>query len=127
MQINKIMVVGAGQMGGGIAQVAAQAGLTVVLNDINDELVMKGLGIISANLGRNVSKGRMTVEEKDVVLARISSSTSLEDAADVDLVIEAAVENMEIKGRIFQTLDSVEESITKATLSMLTCKRRYKV
>lgn len=107
MPINKIMVVGAGQMGGGIAQVAAQAGLQVVLNDLSQELVLKGLGVISANLGRNVAKGRMTLEEKEAVLGKIRTSTSLEDAADVDLVIEAAVENMEIKGRIFKTLDSV--------------------
>lgn len=107
MEINKIFVVGAGQMGGGIAQVAAQAGLQVVLHDISQEMVAKGLGVISANLKRNVDKGRMTAEDKVAVLGRIKTTTSLEDAADVDLVIEAAVENMEIKGRIFKTLDSV--------------------
>ncbi|MDA8211838.1 MAG: 3-hydroxybutyryl-CoA dehydrogenase [Clostridia bacterium] len=121
MQINKIMVVGAGQMGGGIAQVAAQAGLKVVLNDLTEELVLKGLGVISLNLGRNVAKGRMTAEEKDAVLARIITSTSLEDAADVDLVIEAAIENMEIKGRIFKALDSVapEHAILASNTSSL--------
>ena len=107
MEIKKIFVVGAGQMGGGIAQVAAQAGFDVVLNDLKPEFVEKGLAVIIGNLDRNVSKGRMTAEEKDAVLARIKTSVSLEDAADVDLVIEAAVENMEIKKQIFKALDQI--------------------
>jgi len=107
MEIKKVLVVGAGQMGGGIAQVAAQAGLDVILNDIKQEFVDRGLGIISGNLERNVSKGKMTAEQKAAILGRIKSSVSLEDAKDVDLVIEAAIENMQIKAQIFQTLDSI--------------------
>jgi len=107
MEIKKVLVVGAGQMGGGIAQVAAQAGLDVILNDIKQEFVDRGLGVIKGNLERNFSKGKMTAEQKDAILGRIKSSVSLEDAKDVDLVIEAAVENMQIKAQIFQTLDKI--------------------
>ncbi|MDA8236135.1 MAG: 3-hydroxybutyryl-CoA dehydrogenase [Clostridia bacterium] len=107
MDIKKIMVVGAGQMGGGIAQVAAQAGITVVLNDIKPEFVEKGLGLITKNLDRNIAKGKLTEEDKKAALSRIIKSTSLEDAKDVDVVIEAAIENMAIKAEIFKTLDKV--------------------
>lgn len=110
MEIKKLMVIGAGQMGGGIAHVAAQAGLDVVLNDIKLEIVQKGIGIIAGNFERNVAKGRMSTEDKDAALSRIKTSTSLEDAAEVDLVIEAAVENMQIKTRIFQILDRIAPS-----------------
>lgn len=107
MEVNKIMVIGAGQMGAGIAQVAAQAGLTVVLNDIKAEFVERGLGVITKNFDRSVAKGKMTEEDKNAALNRIIKSTSLEDAADVDVVIEAAIENMAIKTEIFKTLDHV--------------------
>lgn len=107
MDIKKIMVVGAGQMGGGIAQVAAQSGYLVVLNDIKDEFVQKGLGVIQKNLARGVEKGKLQPEEKEAVLARIQPSVSLRDAKDVDLVIEAAVENMAVKAKIFEELDRV--------------------
>lgn len=107
MEIRTIMVIGAGQMGGGIAQVAAQAGYKVLLNDIKDEFVQKGLGLISKNLSRNVEKGRLTAEAKDEILARITPSVSLQDAKEVDLVIEAAVENMKIKSQIFTELDNL--------------------
>ncbi|KKM12859.1 3-hydroxybutyryl-CoA dehydrogenase [Clostridiales bacterium PH28_bin88] len=107
MDIKKIMVVGAGQMGGGIAQVAAQTGYLVVLNDIKDEFVQKGLGVIQKNLARGVEKGKLQPEEKEAVLARIQPSVSLRDAKDVDLVIEAAVENMAVKAKIFEELDRV--------------------
>ncbi|NLL18563.1 MAG: 3-hydroxybutyryl-CoA dehydrogenase [Clostridia bacterium] len=107
MEIKKVMVVGAGQMGSGIAQVAAAAGLHVILNDIKDEFVQRGLGVIEKNLSRSVAKGRMEEGEKEEILSRIKPSVSLEDAADVDLVIEAAVENMEIKAKIFQELDRI--------------------
>lgn len=107
MDIKKIMVVGAGQMGSGIAQVAAAAGFAVVLNDIKDEFVQRGLGIINKNLSRDVQKGRLDESQKAEILARLTPSTSLSDAADCDLVIEAAIENMEIKGKIFKDLDQI--------------------
>jgi len=105
MNVSKVMVVGAGQMGSGIAQVCAQAGYQVLLNDLKQELIERGLGVINKNLSRNVEKGRMTAEEKQDVLGRLIPSTDLSDAKDVDLVIEAAVENMEIKSKIFAQLD----------------------
>ncbi len=107
MEFNKIMVIGAGQMGGGIAQVAAQAGINVVLNDIKEEFVQRGLGVITKNLERNVAKGRLSEEEKSAILGRIQPSTSLSDGSEVDLVIEAAVENMSIKAQIFKQLDEI--------------------
>lgn len=107
MEIKKVMVIGAGQMGGGIAQVCAQAGFDVKLNDIKEEFYEKGLAVISKNLSRNVEKGRMTEDEKTAVLGRITKSLDLLDAHDVDIVIEAAVENMDIKKSIFAKLDGI--------------------
>jgi len=115
------MVIGAGQMGGGIAQVAAQAGYSVILNDIKDEFVNRGLGIIDKNLSRSVEKGKLKQEEKDLILGRITKSTSLQDAAATDLVIEAAVEDMAIKGKIFSQLDVIcpEHTILATNTSSL--------
>ncbi|SCY43346.1 3-hydroxybutyryl-CoA dehydrogenase [Desulfoluna spongiiphila] len=107
MEIKKIMVIGAGQMGGGIAQVAAQAGFDTVQYDMQMELVDKGMAVMDKNLSRSVAKGKMTEEEKNAVLGRITCSTSLEDAADCDLIIEAIVENMEIKAAVFRELDRI--------------------
>lgn len=107
MEVKKIMVIGAGQMGSGIAQVAAQAGYATTLNDLNDSLVNKGMGVIEKNLSRDVAKGRLDEPQKETILKQIIPSTSLQDAADADLVVEAAVENMEIKSKIFRELDSI--------------------
>jgi len=105
MAINRIMVIGAGQMGGGIAQVAAQSGLQVVLNDLKPEFIDRGLAVIAKNLSRSVEKERITAAEKEAILGRIVPSTDLADAAAVDFVVEAASENMEIKSGIFRALD----------------------
>ena len=107
MAISKIMVIGAGQMGGGIAQVAAQAGLQVVLNDIDAAFIDKRVAFIDKTLSRNVEKGRITEGDKQAALARLLPSTDLQDAADVDFVVEAASENMAIKEQIFRKLDAV--------------------
>jgi len=107
MTIQKVLVIGAGQMGAGIAQVCAQAGFDVKLNDMKEEFFQRGLTTITKNLSRNVEKGRMTEEQKTQVLSRITKSLDLNDASDVDLVIEAAVENMEIKQSIFKQLDEI--------------------
>jgi 3-hydroxybutyryl-CoA dehydrogenase len=107
MSIQKIMVIGAGQMGSGIAQVCAQAGFDVKLNDMKEEFFARGLGTITKNLSRNVAKGRMTESEKEAILARLTKSLDINDANDVDLVIEAAVENMGIKQSIFKQLDTI--------------------
>ena len=103
MDIRKVLVVGAGQMGGGIAQVIATAGIEVILNDIKPEFLERGIGVIAKNLSRDVEKGRKTEEEKAAILA----PTNLGDAHDCQLAIEAATENMEIKKNIFRSIDEV--------------------
>ncbi|MBD7966296.1 3-hydroxybutyryl-CoA dehydrogenase [Fictibacillus norfolkensis] len=105
MSIQNIMVIGAGQMGSGIAQVCAQAGYSVVLHDMQEEFVQKGIGIISKNLNRSVEKGRLDESEKEAILSRITASVSLENASNADLVIEAVVENMDVKTQLFKMLD----------------------
>lgn len=107
MAIKKIMVIGAGQMGSGIAQVCAQAGFHVVLNDMNEAALEKGLGNIEKQLTRAVEKERINDEDKEATLARLTSSSSLEAASDCDLVIEAVIENMDVKASVFQQLDEI--------------------
>jgi 3-hydroxybutyryl-CoA dehydrogenase len=107
VEIKKVMVIGAGQMGGGIAQVSAQTGWETVQYDITMELVNKGIAVMDKNLSRNVSKGKMSEDEKAAILGRIKPSVSLEDAADCDLIIEAIVENFAIKEKVFKELDAI--------------------
>ena len=112
MTIQHVFVIGAGQMGSGIAQVCAQAGFKVVLNDINEQAILRGISVITKNLARDVEKGRKSEDEKAVILQRINTSLSLDDAKLADIVIEAAVENMEIKQSIFKQLDTITPAKT---------------
>jgi len=107
MEIKKVGVVGCGIMGGGIAQVCAQAGYQVVVSEINDELLNKGMAAVNSILTRSVDKGRMTQEDKDAVLARLKGTTNMQDFADCDLVIEAVPENMDLKKKMFVDLDKI--------------------
>lgn len=108
MEIQKICVLGAGIMGAGIAQCAAQAGFEVTLRDMEDRFVENGLTTIKANLGRAVSKGKMDEDEANAVMDRITGTTDLTLAArEADLVIEAIIEVMEIKKQTFQELDAI--------------------
>ncbi|MGD0073278.1 MAG: 3-hydroxybutyryl-CoA dehydrogenase [Candidatus Binataceae bacterium] len=107
MSIKTIGVVGAGQMGGGIAQVAAQAGIDVIMSDVNEDLCKKGVDTIVRNLDRLVQRGRMKHEERDHITRRIRSTTRLEDLAATDFVIEAIAENEEAKIELFKKLDKV--------------------
>lgn len=108
MNIRQFTVIGAGQMGSGIAQTAAQSGLEVCLHDLKEEFVQRGLKGIEKNLSRNVEKGRMSETEKAEVLGRIRVTSNLEEAAtDADIVVEAAIENMEVKTDLFRQLDSM--------------------
>ena len=108
MEFSKVMVIGAGQMGGGIAQVMAQNGITVVLRDIKQSFVDKGIKNIDENLSRSVAKGKLTDEEKNAVMGRISGVVDLDETnCEVDLAIEAATENIAIKRDIFKTLDEL--------------------
>ncbi len=105
MSLEKIGVVGAGQMGAGIAHVAALAGKSVVLLDVSNDAVQKGLKTIEKNLGRQVEKGKVTAEARDAALGRISPATDLGRFADADLVVEAVVENEGVKKDLFGKLD----------------------
>ena len=105
--MEKIAVIGAGQMGNGITQVAACAGYDVIMIDIKEEFTAKGLATIEKSLSKLVSKERMTQQESDNALANISTSTSREDCRDVDLVIEAVPEVLDLKLTIFKELDSI--------------------
>ena len=100
-------MVGCGQMGGGIAQVCAQSGYPVLVSEINDELLEKGLASIEASLTRNVQKEKITQQDKDATVARIKGTTDIRDFGECDLVIEAAIENMDLKKKIFSELDKV--------------------
>ncbi len=102
MSVNKLLVAGAGQMGAGIAQVAAVAGLDVVMIDVADEFIVKGMAGIEKGLGRLVDKGRMEADARDAALARIATSTDLAAGADADLFVEAAPESVEIKKGLFE-------------------------
>jgi 3-hydroxybutyryl-CoA dehydrogenase len=106
MEIKTFGVVGAGQMGNGIAQVAAMSGLDVIMNDIKEEFVQRGLDTISKNLDRSVAKAKMTAEDKAGVLGRIRTSVDLQDMAGADFVVEAAVEQENLKFEIFKNLDA---------------------
>ncbi len=110
MEVKTFGVIGAGQMGNGIAQVAAMSGLNVIMNDIKEEFVERGLATITKILSRNVDKGKMTDEEKAAVLGRIKTSVSLKDMSSADFVVEAAVENEALKFQIFKDLDEICES-----------------
>jgi 3-hydroxybutyryl-CoA dehydrogenase len=103
----RVAVVGAGLMGSGIAQVAAQAGYDVVLRDVTSEALERGLAAVSASYARFVDKGRMTREDSDAALARITPVTDLEAVATADLVVEAVFEKLEVKAEVFRALDSI--------------------
>ena len=107
MTIKKVMVIGAGQMGSGIAQVCAQSGFDVLLNDMNKEALDKGMNRIEKLLAKSVEKERMTESDKEATMSRLKPSSTLEDAKDCDLVIEAVVENMDVKTSVFQQLDEI--------------------
>jgi len=110
MEVKVFGVVGAGQMGNGIAHVAAASGLEVIMNDVKQEFVDKGLKTIEKNLDRAVSKGKMTAEEKSGILRRIKPSVDLRDFEGADFVIEAIIESLDLKKQVFQRLDEVVQS-----------------
>jgi 3-hydroxybutyryl-CoA dehydrogenase len=105
--MNKVAVIGAGTMGNGIAHTAAMTGFQVTLVEVSKDFLDRGMMTISKNLQRGVDKGKMTVAEKDDILARISPSLQVEDVADADIVIEAIVENFEVKAGLFRSIDRI--------------------
>jgi 3-hydroxybutyryl-CoA dehydrogenase len=107
MEIERVGVVGLGTMGAGIAQVCIQAGVETVGREVSDELAERGRATIDHYLGRGVEKGRMSQEEKDAALGRLQLTTELADLADCDLVIEAVLEELDLKREVFSTLDGI--------------------
>jgi 3-hydroxybutyryl-CoA dehydrogenase len=107
MEIKKIGVCGCGLMGSGIAEVASKAGMTVVVREINDGLLEKGLGRIDKSLSRAVEKGKLDEAGKKAVLAKITGTTSLEDFKDCDLMCEAIIENINEKIKLYKDLDTI--------------------
>lgn len=107
MEIKRVGVVGCGAMGSGITQVCAQSGYQVVVSEINDELLNKGLTAISNFLAKSVAKGKLSQQDKDATLARIKGTTNTDDFSDCDLIIEVAVENMGLKKKVFTELDKI--------------------
>ena len=107
MAVSRLGIVGSGQMGGGVAEVAGQAGLEVLIHDISEDLCRRGVENIGRNLDRMIKRGRFKPEERDRVLRRIKTTTELEDFREVDFVIEAVVENEDAKIALFQKLDKV--------------------
>jgi len=107
MEIKKIGVIGAGTMGNGIAQVAAQIGCDVVMRDVTDDFVNRGIKSIDRFLSRSVEKGKMEAAQKDAVMGRIQGTTDIALMKDVDFVIEAVIEDLELKKSVFKELDEL--------------------
>jgi len=121
MEIRKVGVVGAGTMGSGIAQVAAQIGCQVVMRDIEDAFVDRGMKSIDRFLSKSVEKGKIASDEKEAILGRIKGTTDMSELKDSDFVVEAVIEDMELKKQVFKELDSLckpEVVIASNTSSM---------
>jgi 3-hydroxybutyryl-CoA dehydrogenase len=121
MEIKQVGVIGCGQMGGGIAQVSAQSGYQVTVTEVTEELLSKGLAAINASLSKAVERGKITPQDKETTISRIKSTTSMKDLGSCDLVIEAAIENLELKKKIFAELDKIcpEHAILATNTSCL--------
>ena len=111
MEVKSVAVIGAGTMGNGIAQVIAASGTAVIMTDINDAGVKRGLDAIDKSLQRLVSKQKLNAQDKDALISRIRTTTRLDDIADCDVVVEAATENLELKLKIFADLDRIAKPV----------------
>ena len=124
--ITKICVIGAGTMGAGIAQVAAEHGIETVLRDMDQKFIDKGIGIIGWFIGRKLEKGKISQEDHDAIMGRVSGTTEIADAVkDVDMVIEAVFEDMPLKQQIFEELDRLcpEKVILASNTSTLSISK----
>jgi 3-hydroxybutyryl-CoA dehydrogenase len=121
MEIRRVGVVGCGLMGSGITEVVARGGYPVVVREVNDEFLQRGLGRIEKSLARGVSRNKLTEEERDAAWSRITGTTDMEPFADCDLVIEAIIENLEAKKKTFAELDRLtpEHAILASNTSSL--------
>jgi 3-hydroxybutyryl-CoA dehydrogenase len=125
MEIKRIGVVGAGQMGSGIAEVAVASGFHVLMRDISQEALGKGRRRIDSDLERRVEKGKLPAEEKKAILERLATTTSMDDFRECDFVVEAAIENVPLKWEIFRKLDEVTrpEAILASNTSSISITR----
>ncbi|MFS8636455.1 MAG: 3-hydroxybutyryl-CoA dehydrogenase [Gemmatimonadota bacterium] len=106
-EIRRVAVLGCGLMGSGIAEVSARAGYETRVREVSDELCQKGRSAIEKSLGRAVEKGKLAAEERDAALGRLHFTTSLEELKDVDIVIEAVTEDLDLKNEMFRALDQI--------------------
>jgi 3-hydroxybutyryl-CoA dehydrogenase len=129
MNIQKIGVIGAGTMGGGIAQVAARNGFEVILQDMNEDLARAGFVKIKERLEKEVGEGKLESKEKDKILSNIKPTESLEDCKDANLIIEAVIEKEDIKKQIFKTLDNIclKETVFASNTSSISITRLAQV
>jgi 3-hydroxybutyryl-CoA dehydrogenase len=125
MEIKTIGVVGAGQMGSGIAQVAAHADFQVIMSDVAESFLQKGLSVVSKNLERMVEKGKLNVQGKDQIIGRIRGTLRPQDMAEVDFVVEAVTENESVKLNLFRDLDRIcrKEIILASNTSSISITR----
>lgn len=125
MEIKRIGVVGAGQMGSGIAEVAVSSGFSVLMRDVSPEAVERGEKRISGDLEKRVERGKLSGEEKKSILSRLRTTIRLEDFQECDFVIEAATENISLKKEVFQTLDRVtrKEAVLASNTSSISITR----
>jgi 3-hydroxybutyryl-CoA dehydrogenase len=121
-EIKRVGVLGCGLMGSGIAQVAAAAGYETLVREVSDELCQRGIGGIGKQLGKQVEKGKLAAENRDAIVGRLRGTTKLEDLADCDIIIEAVVEDLEVKNEMWRTLDGVcgPDTIFASNTSSLT-------
>lgn len=122
MRIERVGVLGCGLMGSGIAEICAKSGMDAVVREVNDEFLEKGMGRIEKSLGRAVDKGKLSAEDRDAALGRLTGTTNDADLADCDLVIEAIIENVEEKCRTYAALDKIvkKEALFASNTSSLT-------
>jgi len=107
MKIQKVGVVGCGLMGSGIAQNCAQSGYDVVVSEINEDLLNKGMNMIKGSLAKSVEKGKLSEEDRAAILGRVKGTTNTKEFSSRDLVVEAAIENLDLKKKIFADLDAI--------------------
>jgi 3-hydroxybutyryl-CoA dehydrogenase len=106
-EIKRVGVLGCGLMGSGIAQISAAAGYDTIVREVSDEVVQKGIGGIGRQLGKQVEKGKLAADDRDALLGRLRGTSNLEELKDCDIVIEAIVENLDLKNEIWRTLDGL--------------------
>lgn len=121
MEVKEIFIIGAGQMGSGIAQAALQAGYQVTISEINEEILDKGAAQIKANINKLAAKGKISIEDASRYISNLNTTVSLKDAAEADLIVEAVVENIDVKVKIFKELATItkQEAIFATNTSSL--------